>query len=149
MFRRTGVPLTNSRLGRVFAGYRGRARALLHDPAALEDLAARARYQADGTSNSRIRGLADQVKRLGRLTRAYANGSYRDISAGNIVLVVAAILYFVTPLDLVPDAIPGAGLVDDATVLAFVIARLEVELARFAQWERADAITVTDSGERP
>jgi len=134
--------LVTTRLHRVFSGYRSRARDLLQDPAALEDLAAQAKQRASGSPNSRIRELADQIKRLGRLVRAYANGSYREISVGNIVLVVAAILYFVTPLDLVPDALPGAGLVDDATVLAFVLARLDGELAQFAAWERADAITV-------
>jgi uncharacterized membrane protein YkvA (DUF1232 family) len=142
MARTSGSRFPATRLGRVFAGYGGRARAVLRDPRALEDLANQARHQVAGSPNSRIRELGDQVKRLGRLMRAYANGSYREISVGNIVLVVAAILYFVTPLDLVPDAVPGAGLVDDATVLAFVIARLDVELARFAAWERADAITI-------
>ena len=86
----------------------------------------------------------DLVKDPGRLVRAYANGSYREISPASIGLVVAGILYFVTPLDLVPDAIPGAGLVDDVTVLAFVLARLEGELARFTAWERADAITIEE-----
>lgn len=139
---RTHAALTNSRLRRVFTGYRSRARNMLRDPEALEELAAQARRQSAGSPNSRIRELADQIKRLGRLLRAYANGSYREISVGNIVLVVAAILYFVTPLDLVPDAIPGGGFVDDATILAFVLARLDGELAQFAAWERADAITI-------
>ncbi len=115
---------------------------MLRDPQALEALAAQARTQTAHSPNSRIRELGDQIKRLGRLVRAYANGSYREISVGNIVLVVAAILYFVTPLDLVPDAIPGAGLIDDATIFAFVLARLDLELAQFAAWERADAITI-------
>ena len=101
-----------------------------------------ARQQAMDSPSSRIRELGDQIKRLGRLVRAYANGSYREISVGNIVMVVAAILYFVTPLDLVPDAIPGAGFVDDATLLVFVLARLDAELAQFAAWERRDSITV-------
>ena len=134
--------LANTRLRRVFSVYRTHARHIVRDPAALEELAAQAKRRVSGSSNSRIRELADQIKRLGRLLRAYANGSYREISLGNIVLVVAAILYFVTPLDLVPDALPGAGFVDDATILAFVLARLEAELAQFAAWERADAITV-------
>ena len=115
---------------------------MLRDPAALEDLADQARRRASRSSNSNIRGLADQIKRLGRLLRAYANGSYRDINVGSIVMVIAAILYFVTPLDLIPDAFPGAGFIDDASVLAFVLARLEVELDQFAAWERADSITV-------
>ena len=138
----TRTLLSNPRLRRAFAGYRGRARAMLRDPQALEALATEARQQAIHSPSSRIRELGDQIKRLGRLVRAYANGSYRDISVGNIVLIVAAILYFVTPIDLVPDAIPGAGLVDDATLLAFVLARLENELAQFAAWERRDAINI-------
>lgn len=134
--------LTNTRVRRTFAGYRTRARSMLRDPQALEALATEARTQVINSPSSRIRELGDQIKRLGRLVRAYANGSYREISVGNIAMVVGAILYFVTPLDLIPDAIPGAGLVDDATVFAFVLARLDIELAQFAAWERADAITV-------
>jgi uncharacterized membrane protein YkvA (DUF1232 family) len=134
--------LADTRLRRMFTTYRVRARTLMKDPAALDALASRARTQANGSTNSRIRDLSDQIKRLGRLVRAYADGSYRDVNAGSVVLAVAAILYFVSPIDLIPDAIPGAGLVDDATVIAFVLARLQLELDRFAMWERSQAITV-------
>ena len=134
--------LADTRLRRLFGTYRTRARTLMHDPAALDALASKARTRANGSTNSRIRELSDQIKRLGRLVRAYADGSYREINAGSIVLAVAAILYFVSPIDLVPDAIPGAGLVDDATVFAFVLARLQLELDRFAAWERSQAITI-------
>lgn len=134
--------LADTRLRRLFTTYRVRARTLMKDPSALDALAARARTQASGSANSRIRELSDQIKRLGRLVRAYADGSYRDVHAGSIALAVAAILYFVSPLDLIPDAIPGAGLVDDATVIAFVLSRLQLELDRFAAWERSGAITI-------
>ncbi len=134
--------LTDTRLRRLFTTYRVRARTLLHDPAAIDALATKARSRATGSTNSRIRELSDQIKRLGRLVRAYADGSYREVNAGSIALAVAAILYFVSPIDLVPDAIPGAGLVDDATVFAFVLARLQIELERFADWERSQAITI-------
>jgi uncharacterized membrane protein YkvA (DUF1232 family) len=134
--------LTDTRLRRLFGTYRTRARTLMHDPAALDALAAKARSRANGTTNSRIRDLSDQIKRLGRLVRAYADGSYRDVNKASVALAVAAILYFVSPIDLVPDAIPGAGLMDDATVFAFVLARLQLELDRFAAWERSQAITI-------
>lgn len=139
---RTTRILANTRLAQRFGSYRRRAATLVRDPAALEDLATRARRRAANTKDGRIGELTDQIKRLGRLVRAYANGSYREISVTSIVLVVAGLLYFVTPLDLVPDAIPAAGLMDDATVLAFVLARVDHELERFAAWERADAITI-------
>lgn len=134
--------LTDTRLRRLFTTYRGRARTLMHDPAALDALAAKARTHANGSTNSRIRELSGQIKRLGRLVRAYADGSYRDVNKASVALAVAAILYFVSPIDLVPDAIPGAGLMDDATVFAFVLARLQLELDRFADWERSQAITI-------
>jgi uncharacterized membrane protein YkvA (DUF1232 family) len=131
---------------RFFRTYVDRARRLVRDPAALDELAQHARHKASGSSNSRIRELGDRIKLLGRLVRAYATGSYREISVGNIVLIVAAILYFVTPIDLIPDAIPGAGLMDDATVLAFVLAKLETELERFSDWEKARAIDAISRG---
>ena len=62
------------------------------------------------------------------------------------MLIVAAILYFVTPIDLIPDAVPGAGLMDDATVLAFVLAKLEIELDRFSTWEKDQAIDAISRG---
>jgi uncharacterized membrane protein YkvA (DUF1232 family) len=131
---------------RFFRLYLTRAKALLRDPAALDELAQHARAKASGSSNSRIRELGDRIKLLGRLVRAYANGSYRQISVGNIVMVVAAILYFVTPIDLIPDAVPGVGLVDDASVLAFVLAKLEIELDRFSAWEKSRAIDAVSRG---
>ena len=143
-----GISAVTGNVGkaRFFRYYTARARALLRDPAALEDLAHHARRKAAGSPNSRIRELGERIKLLGRLVRAYANGSYREITVGNIVMIVAAILYFVTPVDLIPDAVPGAGLVDDAGVLAFVLAKLEIELDRFAAWERSEAIDAVSRG---
>jgi len=148
MPRRPNLAALRGNIGqaRFFRSYLGRARRLVRDPAALDDLAQHARSKAAGSSNGRIRELGDRIKLLGRLVRAYANGTYREISVGNIVLIVAAILYFVTPIDLIPDAVPGAGLMDDATVLAFVLAKLELELERFSAWEKSHAIDAVSRG---
>jgi uncharacterized membrane protein YkvA (DUF1232 family) len=40
-------------------------------------------------------------------------------------------------LDLIPDAIPVAGLVDDAAVLAFVLRQARAEVEAFKKWEKA------------
>ena len=148
MPRRPNLAALRGNIGqaRFFRSYLGRARRLVRDPAALDELAQHARSKATGSSNGRIRELGDRIKLLGRLVRAYANGTYREISVGNIVLIVAAILYFVTPIDLIPDAVPGAGLMDDATVLAFVLAKLELELERFSAWEKSRAIDAVSRG---
>ena len=41
-----------------------------------------------------------------RLIRAYHQGEYRDISSQNLLIVIAAIIYFVSPDDVIPDSVP-------------------------------------------
>jgi uncharacterized membrane protein YkvA (DUF1232 family) len=71
---------------------------------------------------------------LFRLLRAYISGDYRDIPWVSIVLVIVAIIYFVSPIDLIPDFLP-AGYIDDAAVIALVIAQIQADLDNFLAWE--------------
>ena len=68
-----------------------------------------------------------------RLVRAFARGDYRDVNKETIIVVTAALLYFVSPVDLIPDILP-MGLIDDAAVLAFAARRVESELNKFVRW---------------
>lgn len=70
-----------------------------------------------------------------RLIRAYLRGSYRQISTQSLLTIVAALVYFVSPIDLIPDFILGLGLIDDATVLAWTIRACAADLASFLAWE--------------
>jgi uncharacterized membrane protein YkvA (DUF1232 family) len=62
--------------------------------------------------------------------------------------VVAALLYFVTPLDAIPDWLFGIGLVDDLAVLAWVLRTWQEELAAFQQWRAAQVPEVLRVVER-
>lgn len=74
---------------------------------------------------------------LGRLLKAYAIGEYREIPWKTILLIVAAVIYFVNPLDLVPDIIPLTGLTDDFAVLLWVYNSVSNEIEKFINWEKA------------
>jgi uncharacterized membrane protein YkvA (DUF1232 family) len=52
-----------------------------------------------------------------------------------VVALVAAALYFLNPFDLIPDAVLGAGLLDDLSVLTWVFTSAAAELERFQVWE--------------
>src|SRR5688500_6175382 len=73
---------------------------------------------------------------LGRLLKAYALGDYREIPWKTLLLIVAAVIYFVNPLDLVPDLIPLTGLTDDFAVLLWVYNSVSNEIERFIEWEK-------------
>lgn len=74
---------------------------------------------------------------LGRLIKAYAQGDYRQVSWKTILLVVAAVVYFVNPIDLLPDLIPVAGLTDDFGILLWVYNSLHTEIDKFILWEKS------------
>ena len=83
---------------------------------------------------------------LFRLLRAYIRRDYQDIPWSSIVLVIVAIIYFVSPIDLIPDFLPG-GLLDDAAVIAFVIAQIKTDLDNFLAWEIEQSDVESDSEE--
>ncbi|MCP9455273.1 MAG: YkvA family protein [Nitrospira sp.] len=71
-----------------------------------------------------------------RLLKAWESGSYPGLSARTLMVVAGALLYLLSPVDLVPDFIPGLGVIDDLTVLALVLQSLAQDLAAFRIWEQ-------------
>ncbi|WP_298188764.1 YkvA family protein [uncultured Pseudomonas sp.] len=96
----------------------------------------------------RFADLAEQLQLLQALCLAWWRGEYRAIDSRALLAVVAALLYFVTPLDAIPDWLFGIGLVDDLAVLAWVLRTWQAELAAFQQWRAAQAPDVLQVVER-
>jgi uncharacterized membrane protein YkvA (DUF1232 family) len=67
----------------------------------------------------------------------WKSGSYREVPWNTVVLSTGAIIYFLTPVDLVPDVIPVLGLIDDIAVIRWVIGAIRSDLAKFRAWEQA------------
>lgn len=75
------------------------------------------------------------VPMLVSLVRSYVRGDYRDIPIGSIIAIVSALIYFVSPIDLLPDGIPGLGYVDDAAVIALVWNMVEDDVEEYKKWQ--------------
>jgi hypothetical protein len=58
-----------------------------------------------------LEGAGDDLSAFVRLVRAWASGTYRDVPWRSMALVVGALVYFLNPLDAVPDPLPSVGLV--------------------------------------
>ena len=69
----------------------------------------------------------------------YARGDYRQVPWETVTLVVAAVLYFLMPIDVIPEWPAGLGFVDDAAVIAWVMNTVGPELGKFRQWETSRA----------
>ena len=71
------------------------------------------------------------------------------ISAANKAMIIGALGYMISPLDVIPDAIPIAGLTDDLAVLLFVLKKVWTDIDpdiqqkaknRLSKWFDADEI---------
>jgi len=82
-----------------------------------------------------LTALRRDLPLLIRLAKAWARGEYREIPWRALVTIIAAVLYFLSPIDAIPDAIPVIGLLDDAAVVAYVVRKLSEDLDQFRVWE--------------
>ncbi len=99
-----------------------------------------ARNVAQKLNNQGIKGsLAGtlvHVQLLTRMVKAYASGEYRDISMKSLLAVVAVLIYFISPIDIIPDFLPIIGLTDDVALIVWLIMNLSDEIAKFNEWEK-------------
>ncbi|AGN78181.1 MULTISPECIES: YkvA family protein [Pseudomonas] len=87
----------------------------------------------------RLGQLREDVKLLQSLCLAWWRGEYRAISPKALVTIVAGLLYFVSPIDAIPDWLLGVGFLDDIAVLGWVLKTVADELARFRAWRDSQA----------
>lgn len=97
--------------------------------------------------NSTIGTYIDKVKMMFSLVRDYRNGTYTRVPWKTIAAVGGALLYVLTPFDLIPDFIPVVGLLDDAGVLAACLALVGDDLEAYEKWTAAQK--PTDADESP
>lgn len=83
--------------------------------------------------------LREQLNAMLRMVRAYVQGRYTFIPWKNLTLIIAGLLYFIDPFDLVPDFIPVGGMLDDAAVVMWIVGHVGAELERFISWEKSTA----------
>ena len=60
--------------------------------------------------------------------------NYAKISFRMVASIAGALLYLVSPLDVVPDWVPFGGLLDDALVLAAIFALSRSDLNAYTIW---------------
>jgi len=80
--------------------------------------------------------FTNNVQLLIRMVRAYASGEYKGLPWKSLVSIVAVLIYFVSPIDIIPDFLPVIGITDDVALVIWLIKTLGSDISKFGEWEK-------------
>ena len=80
--------------------------------------------------------LNDSLRLFIRIINAYTSKEYTYVPWKTICLIVAGLIYFIYPVDLIPDFIPVSGLIDDVALIAWIYESIQDDIENFLEWEK-------------
>ncbi|MGI4869765.1 MAG: YkvA family protein [Janthinobacterium lividum] len=89
----------------------------------------------------------ETLQSLFRLIKLSVSGEYTGVPSTTVAAAIAVLIYFISPIDLIPDFIPVVGLLDDMALLAWFSTSIKHELDKFHDWESAKAATLVSDEE--
>lgn len=78
------------------------------------------------------------------LVRSYVKKEYTEPPVASMIAIVVALIYFLSPVDLIPDTIPGVGYIDDALVIAGCLALVRTDLEDYRIWRKNNGFEFDD-----
>ena len=123
---------------RRFDEFRRRADLIVQSPGRVQKLVSQAARKLHGAGGARFAEFREQLTLAIAMVGAWLSGDYRQISRKTVVVLVAALLYFVVPFDVIPDFLFGWGLLDDVAVLGYVFNQLQEEIEAFRAFQEED-----------
>ncbi len=110
--------------------------------------------KSGGLSGKNIALFREQLGVVTRLLRAYASGEYRQLPWKTLIRVIAVLVYFVSPIDILPDFLPIVGLTDDIALMLWLFSGIGDDIEKFRKWEQtagtsADEASRSKAGSRP
>ena len=121
--------------GSFFARMKNKAAEYLNNPKKLNELIDKAKNKVESKKRGPLKEVLDSLVALFRLVRANAKREYVEVPWQSLLLIVATILYFLLPMDLIPDWIIGLGYIDDAALIGWTMNTVKSDIDGFREWE--------------
>lgn len=116
--------------------YQDKANHIAGEDGKLKKLIEQVRERLDTVShNPKVQSAMEPILVFKRMIQAHRSGEFK-VSKKTLGLIVLALVYFVTPLDIIPDFLPLLGFADDLSVLIAVYKSINQEVEEFRSWEK-------------
>lgn len=88
-----------------------------------------------GSAPTALAKLWEDIKTMISLLSDYVTKKYTDVPWKVIAAIAGAIVYFVSPIDVIPDFIPVVGYLDDAMVIKLALDLAGSDLDKYREWK--------------
>ena len=87
-------------------------------------------------TNDTLHKYLNDIKLYFKMLGDTFSGKYKKLPIGTIAAIIGTLLYVLSPVDLIPDFIPGIGYLDDAAIVALCLICLSTLAHRCFRFER-------------
>ena len=84
--------------------------------------------------NETLQKFVDDVKLYFQMLGDIFTGKYKKVPAGTVAAIIGTLLYVLSPVDLIPDFLPG-GFVDDAGILALCLKFTKYDIEEYKKFK--------------
>lgn len=98
------------------------------------------------TNKGALDGVWEKMVLLFGVAKDYVNGDYTEIPKRSIVAVLGGIVYFLSPIDVIPDFVPFLGFFDDIFILNLVYKQVLKDLEKYKEWKDSQVKIINIDG---
>ena len=106
------------------------------DKTKMQGLLDKVMQKAQSKPDGHDEGWRNDLTTLWRMTKAYTKGEYKHIPYQTVLLIVATLVYFLMPMDFLPDILVGIGLFDDVALIGWTIGAIQSDINHFRTYEK-------------
>lgn len=82
-----------------------------------------------------LTNMMSDIKTITSLVKDFSSGRYRALPKRSIIALMGALIYFLSPIDIIPDVLPFAGLIDDTFVMSLILKQFKTDLDVYKAWK--------------
>ena len=74
---------------------------------------------------------------MNSLIKHYVEGKYTTVPYGTILAIMSALIYVLSPVDIIPDFIPFVGYLDDVAVIGLCLSMVKTDIEAYDEWRQS------------
>ena len=131
----SGIHFDSDKIKNRFMESEQEAADMLKNPTKVQKALTDALAKLSNINDGPIKKIFEDISLLINITKDWISGRYREVPYGTVVAILGALIYFVSPIDFIPDFIPGVGFLDDAFVIGLVLKQADADLQTYKKWK--------------